>query len=201
MMSSLADAFIDSSPTWSADGKVAYQGNWKAGYVNRTNGSGFTPYTTYLQDVGWLCAGANALWGSNAKGGLWIGQGYCYAAQANYNVVITYTAPESGLYRIRIASYIAPGGDGVEDGLYAVLKNNREFVWPKGGNGNYNDDSNYYRVDASTNLLFLQEAFEDVEVYLEKGDVLYFTARRAGSTGWSRFAILPIVLCPAKEEE
>ena len=103
------------------------------------------------------------------------------------------------MYRIRIASYIAPGGDGVEDGLYAVLKNNREFVWPKGGNGNYNDDSNYYRVDASTNLLSLQEAFEDVEVYLEKGDVLYFTARRAGSTGWSRFAILPIVLRPEKE--
>jgi hypothetical protein len=191
-----ADAFTDNLPTWNAQGNVTYHGNWKVGYVNRADGSDFTAYTTHLQSVGWLCAGNNTLWGGNGKGGLWIGQGYCYAAQAKYNVVLAYTAPESGVYRIRIASYVAPGGDGTEDGLYAVIKNNREFVWPANGNGNYNDDRNYYRVDESTDLASLQKAFEEVEVTLKKGDVLYFTAGRLGDSGWSRFAAVPVVIKP-----
>ena len=190
------DAFLDNTPIWDAQGNVTYRGNWQIGSLSRTTGTGFSPFTTYLGDVGWLCHSRGQLWGGT--GGVWITQNYSFAAQKNYNVALAYTAPVDGVYKIRLASYSPPGGDGVADGLFAVVKNNGEFVYPVQGNKNYDADSSYLQVNGQTNATVLQKAFEEVEVTLKAGDVLYFTARRMGDSGWSRFSMLPIVIKPEK---
>ena len=108
-------------------------------------------------------------------------------------MAISYTAPKSGEYKIRLASFVAPGSDGSADGLFALAKGGR-VIWPAGGDGAYDKDENYIRITKDTTLMEMQEIFKDVTVYLEKGEVLQFTARKLD--GWSRFSFVPVVIQP-----
>ena len=195
MLSAGADSFQLNLPTYDGQNRVSHHGNWQVGFVKRTTGTGFSPYTTFIKE-GWICNTLNHLWGGRREGGLWMTNGYAYSSSPDNNVVIGFTAPESGYYRVLCGSFLAPSGDGAYDGLYAMAVDG-QIVWPANGTGDYNDESNYYRITTSTTMQEIEQALQGFEVYLEKGQMLQFTHRMLEK--WCKFTMLPVVLRVEKD--
>lgn len=186
-------AYASELPTWDASGSVTHHGPWQIGHVDRTTGQGFSPYTVYDPNNGWISHGSTSIFGGQGKGGFWIGNSRGFAASAKSNVVIRFQAPTTGTYRVLAGSFSAPRGDGQHDGLFGIVRGN-ETVWPEPG-GSYSSAGSYYPISTATTLQELEEALYMVEVTLQAGETLDFVARM--KEGWSNFSILPtVVLLP-----
>ncbi len=186
-------AYANELPTWDEAGSVTHHGPWQIGHVDRTTGQGFSPYTVYDPNNGWISHGSTSIFGGQGKGGFWIGNNRGFAASAKSNVVIRFTAPTAGTYRVLAGSFSAPRGDGQHDGLFGIARGS-EMVWPAPGDS-YSSAGSYYPISTATTLQELEEALYMVEVTLQAGETLDFVARI--KEGWSNFSILPtVVLLP-----
>lgn len=183
-----SDAFKMYLPVVNSDGTVSMKGNWAVGYTSPNSTADFTPYNSTAAST-WICYNGT-IWGQ--KGGFWLNNGYGFAAQAQANVAIRFTAPVSGTYAIRVTDFSAPSGDGSNDGYFAIVKGNA-VIWPAGGNGNYASAANYRVITQKDNLFAMQNAFANFTVDLEAGECLYFVARQKDGK-WSNFTFLPMMV-------
>lgn len=182
------DAFKLYLPYVNGDGTVGMSGNWSVGYTSTAATDGFTPFNSTAAGT-WICYNGT-IWGQ--KGGFWLQNGYGFAAQANANTAIRFTAPKAGTYAIRVTDFNAPRGDGSADGYFAIVKGDT-VIWPAGGDGNYAKASNYRVITQKDNLTAMQDELAGFTVTLEAGECLYFVAKQKDGK-WSNFTFLPMMI-------
>ena len=181
--------FIEHAPTSRMENgteKLTYHGAWTMGSANVNSIASFNTFKEI--ESGWYTVQVGGTWGR--YGGIGVSDGR-FAAITGANVGYCYTAEYSGSIKVSMTNFSVPAASGVDsyDGYFAIFVNDK-MVWPT-ANGNYSSGNDWFGINQATSKSELQDALNGLDLEVEKGDKVYFMAKRR--EGWSGYVFIPSV--------